>query len=358
MLHKAIIHVATNRALVTGANPDPHKQYPTNPKRDFYDHEPNASLTSFARFAGAVPTGRQLTELELSLCRYDWFAKNILGLEPPVVYQPELLSGADDYVDSFSKYIAGNGYKLVANFRHGFDTTSHNGFMHAMALSEGVEKLGVAVSTLSWPSHGKPLVSAYVADIANNNASVPASEQHLELDIRAAGGADKVIAVTHSLGAPLLLASLANRYHKAGGNPEKLHSIFLVSPDIDRQEFINCYADIALASAHKVYVLVSERDLPLKLSEAFREFGVDNRHARLGQAHDPPVIPGITFVNDTENDHGVLGHMLRLRTIAFILKENMGRHGIAAPFLKNTNLFTRERGGSSAYYILKRTHLW
>lgn len=358
MLHKAIIHVATNRALVVGANPDPKKKYPTSAKQDFFGHEPAAGLINFTRFAGTVSTGRQLTELELHFCKYPWFAKHILGLQAPGVWQPELLGSSNNYVTSLSTYMAKNNLNFVASFRHGFDTSSLNGHMHALALSEGVHGLGVAVSEMSWASHGKPLVSAYVADIANNNASVPASEEQLQLDILAAGGADKVIAVTHSLGAPLLLAALLNRYHKAFGKPEKLHSIFLVSPDLDTQEFINCYADAVKASAHKVYVLVSDRDLPLRLSEAFREFGVDDKHPRLGQAKNPPIIPGITFVDDTENDHGFLGHMLRLRTIALILREQMGKNGLATGFIKNPYICEKVRDGKSPHYVLKHTCLW
>ncbi len=358
MLHKAIIHVSTNRSLLSGVKPDPLKKYPTSARQDFFGHEPAVNLINFTRFAGTVSTGRQLTELELHFCKYPWFAKYVLGLEAPGVWQPELLGSSNDYVSNLSAYMLSNNLKFVASFRHGFDTSSLNGHMHALALSEGLHSLGFAVSEMSWPSHGKPFVSAYVADIANNNASVPASEEQLQLDILAAGGADKVVAVTHSLGAPLLLAALLNRYHKALGKPEKLHSIFLVSPDLDTQEFINCYADIVKASAHKVYVLVSDKDLPLRLSEAFREFGVDNKHPRLGQAHNPPVIPGITFVDDTENDHGVLGHMLRLRTISLILREQMGKKGLTSGFIKNPEICERVRGGSSPHYVLKHMCLW
>ena len=359
MLHKTIIHVASNRSLKAGAQPDPRKPYPNSPKKDFFDHESNANLTAFARFAGTISTGRQLTEMQLHFCKYPWFAKNVLGLQPPGVWQPELLKESTDYASSLSNYMAQNNLKYVASFRHGFDTTSLNGFMHALALSEGLHSLGFAVSEMSWASHGKPLFTAYVSDMDNCQASVPASEQQLELDIQAAGGADKVIAVTHSMGAPLLLATLLNRYYKANGKPEKLHSIWLVSPDIDTRVFLNDYVDALKASAHKVYVLVSEKDLPLHLSELFREFGVDNNHPRLGQAHNIPVIPGITFVNDTKNDHGILGHMLRLRTIALILKELMGKGiGIAPTFLHNTNICNEIRGGASPVYALKRTCLW
>jgi hypothetical protein len=358
MLHRTIIHVATNRELVAGAQPDPRKAYPTSPRQDFFGHEPDAKLTNFFRFAGTVSTGRQLTELELHFCKYPWFAKNVLGLEAPGVRQPHLLAGSVDYVTSLSSYMRENGLTMVANFIHGFDTTSLNGFMHALALSEGVHELGVAVSEMSWPSHGKPLVTAYVADIANNNASVPAFDEHLDLDIAAAGGPDKVMVVTHSLGAPMLLQRLLNRYNRAQGKPEKLHSIWLVSPDVDTQEFLNCYVDALRASAHYVYILVSNKDLPLRMSEAFREFGVDNKHPRLGQAENPPVIPGITFVDDTENDHGFLGHMLRMRTIGLILKELLGKNKFAPGFLRNPSICEKRRGGKSPYYVLKHMCLW
>ncbi|MBX9878173.1 MAG: alpha/beta hydrolase [Candidatus Obscuribacterales bacterium] len=363
MLHRARIHVATNRLMVAGAQPDPLKRYPNSARNDFFLREPAKDLTHFFHFDGTVSTGRQLTEMELHFCKYPWFAKHILGLQAPGVWQPTMLSGSANYVASLSTYMHENGLDMVANFIHGFDTSSLNGFMHALALSEGVHELGVAVSEMSWPSHGKPLFTAYVSDMSNNAASVPASDAQLDLDIAAAGGADKVMVVTHSLGAPMLLQKLLNRYNRSLGKPEKLHSIWLVSPDLDTHEFLNCYVDALRASAHHVFVLVSERDLPLRLSELFREFGVDNNHPRLGQAKNPPIIPGITFVDDTENDHGILGHMLRMRTIALILRELMGKPsknklGVHPGFIHNRSICEEVRGGESPHYIVKRPHLW
>lgn len=134
----------------------------------------------------------------------------------------------------------------------------------------------------SWPANSTPLT--YRDDVADLEASTPLFLEALDALARRFG-AGNIRIVGHSLGSRGLVQALKD--WPAGNG--KLGALLLVAADIDRTEFEESLP-VLREHVDRLSVLVSDRDLALKVSQAV------NQAPRLGQPADA-TIEGVPFVD-------------------------------------------------------------
>ncbi|GEM_PF-6011792 len=156
----------------------------------------------------------------------------------------------------------------------------------------------------SWPANSTPLT--YADDVADLEASTPVFLDVLDR-LGQRFGHEHISIVGHSLGTRGLVRALRDWPE----DEARFRNLVLVAGDMDRERFREALPELRKHIDH-ITVLVSDRDLPLKLSKTL------NRGSRLGQA-EGGAIEGVTVLDVTEiADTHFSGHVYHLRNEAVV----------------------------------------
>jgi len=183
------------------------------------------------------------------------------------------------------------------------------------AIFQGQLALDTGFLLFSWPANSTPFT--YRDDVRDLAASVPAFLQLLD-ELGQAVGRGTVSIVAHSLGSRGLVRAL----RRWPGARERFRDLVLVAADMDRELFLEALPALR-ERVDQLTILVSERDLALRLSEAV------NQSPRLGQALQAPlegvVIRDVTDIADTH----LSGHVYHLRNerVVAIIRDALAREG-------------------------------
>jgi esterase/lipase superfamily enzyme len=163
------------------------------------------------------------------------------------------------------------------------------------------DRLGMDAGFLlfSWPANSTPFT--YSDDVRDLEASIPAFLDLLD-DLGERVGRGNVSIVAHSLGSRGMVRALRQR----PGSREPFRDLVLIAADMDRARFLEALPAVR-AQVDRLTILVSGRDLALRLSEAV------NQAPRLGQALEAPIegvsVLDVTAIADTH----LSGHIYHLR---------------------------------------------
>jgi esterase/lipase superfamily enzyme len=190
------------------------------------------------------------------------------------------------------------GQQRVVVYFHGYYEDFERSCRRAAVFRERLA-LDAGFLLFSWPANSTPFT--YSDDVRDLEASVPAFLEVLDKVGRRVGR-DNVSIVAHSLGSRGLVRALRSR--PAGEKP--FRDLVLIAADIDRSRFLEALP-VLRSQVEQLTVLVSDRDLALRLSEAV------NRAPRLGQSLPAPVegvvVRDVTAIADTH----LSGHIYHLR---------------------------------------------
>jgi esterase/lipase superfamily enzyme len=192
----------------------------------------------------------------------------------------------------------------VLLFIHGFDNSFEDAAKTAVRIGVGIGFNGAAV-LYSWPSLGSP--TAYMADRNNAYWSVSGLKELLS-DLTSSPWIGRVSVVVHSMGNEVFIRAygqLANECASTRGgcaDVRKVRAIVLAAPDMDRDVFLEQWAEKITRLGPRVVLYSSDADMALAASALVQ--GGD--YERLGK--NAPCIPGlhVTDVSDVKTD--VLGH--------------------------------------------------
>jgi len=189
-------------------------------------------------------------------------------------------------------------HQRVVVYFHGYYEDFERSCRRA-AVFRDLLALEAGLLLFSWPANSTPFT--YGEDVRDLEASIP---DFLEL-LDALGeriGRGNVSIVAHSLGSRGLVRAL--RARPAGREP--FRDLVLIAADVDRVLFLEALPALR-AQVDQLTILVSGRDLALRLSEAV------NQSPRLGQPLETPVegvtVRDVTAIADTH----LSGHIYHLR---------------------------------------------
>jgi len=192
----------------------------------------------------------------------------------------------------------------VLLFIHGFDNSFEDAAKSAARVGVGIGFTGAAV-LYSWPSAGSP--ASYLSDRNNAYWTVHGLKELLT-DLTASQWVGRVSVVVHSMGNEAFIRAYGELAGECAGtrggcgNLRKVRSIVLAAPDMDRDIFLEQYAEKITRLDARVVLYSSNADMALTASALVQ--GGD--YERLGK--NSPCIPGlhVTDVSDVKTD--VLGH--------------------------------------------------
>ncbi len=190
----------------------------------------------------------------------------------------------------------------VLLFIHGFDNSFEEAAKTATRIAHGVDFQGAAV-LYSWPSAGG--AASYLQDRNNAYWAVHYLKEFLA-DMLAAQWIDRVNVVVHSMGNEVFIrayAELADECARANcGDLKKLKTIVLVSPDVDREIFLDQHAGKLMSQGARIVLYSSRSDVALAASSLIQ--GGD--YERLGK--NVVCIPGLHITDASDVKTDVLGH--------------------------------------------------
>lgn len=164
---------------------------------------------------------------------------------------------------------ADGGTALV--FVHGFNSK----FDHYLDVVDELAEMlraypeyqkGFTPILYSWPSMGSPF--AYMQDECSSQWTYPKFQSFMR-NLRQQRF-DRIVLVSHSLGSQIVYRYLM----ETPNDDHKIDRVIFSSPDIDYQTFADdLFGDkVLLSKANKVYVLVSDVDIPLELSRSLHGY--------------------------------------------------------------------------------------
>ena len=181
----------------------------------------------FARFDVSIPPQRELGQI-------NWPPRGVTANPRKhfVVARQVLFAGKPDFRNDLSKSISDNGEEAVI-FVHGYNNNFSEGLYRVAQFAHDLELPGTVVH-YAWPSAAIPLGYVYDRD------STMFARDGLDALIREvrASGAKKILLVSHSMGANLIMEAL--RQTAIRGDDKTLAAVggvILISPDIDVDVF-------------------------------------------------------------------------------------------------------------------------
>ena len=229
------------------------------------------------------------------------------------------------------------GKREVTVFVHGFNSNMAEGIYRHAQMTHDFGTPGVPVS-YAWPS------AASVRAYAYDRESALFARNGLEelLNLLARSNADDIVVTGHSMGALLVMETLRQIAIRGSGKVlGKVHSVVLMSPDLDIDVFRSQIASIR-PRVLPIYIVSSDRDRALWISGLLR--GTTERLGALHDASRVADLPGVIVI-DLSEVHGKgdpLNHFAVATSpemIAFI--SGLGRVGLATlrDEKRNTNVF-------------------
>ena len=192
----------------------------------------------------------------------------------------------------------------VLLFIHGFDNTFEDAAKTAARVGVGIGFTGAAI-LYSWPSEGSP--ASYLTDRNNAYWAVHALKELLA-DLTASQWVGRVSVAVHSMGNEAFIraySELAGECAKEPGgtkNLEKVRAVVLAAPDMDREIFLDQYAQKLTSLGARVVLYASRSDVALAASSLMQ----GGEYERLGK--NVLCIPGIHVTDVSEVKTDILGH--------------------------------------------------
>ena len=182
-----------------------------------------------------------------------------------------------------------NAPRSAALFVHGYNTDFSESLYRAAQLRHDFG-LTMPLTLFSWPSAGEPGLYIYDRD------SVKTSRDQLAslIGLMASSQLDDIVLIAHSLGSELLMETLRQMALANHGTlPSKIHSVILISPDLDIDVF-NTQLRAIKTLPREFAIFASQKDRALQLSS----FLAGDRN-RVGNNIDETKInrKGITVID-------------------------------------------------------------
>lgn len=153
---------------------------------------------------------------------------------------------------------ARHGTRDVVVLVHGFNTSFAGGLRRAAQIQADLD-IAAGMVLFSWPAGSQ--LDGYTADATRAAGALPRLTQLLEA--LAGSGASRIVVVGHSLGARLVMSTLAGMRGAGSGIFERL-GVVLLSPDIGLEEFTSRVEALGELPS-PVVAYVSKADLPLRV---------------------------------------------------------------------------------------------
>ncbi len=255
--------------VATTRLPDPNQPVPGRER---------AFDVAYGRYTVSIPPDRELGEVPRQQER-----SVALPAEHFMLANAEVLgaSAFQDAVRSSLAQVPASEREAVI-FVHGFNTAFIEGVYRTAQLGNDLRIPGVLMH-YSWPSMGAPLAYAHDRDSA-----LFARDGLIEMlrQVRVAG-TRRIILIAHSMGAHLVMEALRQMALTDDPAMRSIGGVFLISPDIDVQLFLQ-QVD-AIGDLPEPFVIVtSQRDRVLTLSAR-----LTGQTARLGNMPDATPIEGL-----------------------------------------------------------------
>nr|WP_321462377.1 alpha/beta fold hydrolase [uncultured Cohaesibacter sp.] len=151
--------------------------------------------------------------------------------------------------------------RSAALFVHGYNTDFSESLYRAAQLRHDFD-LAMPLALYSWPSAGEPGLYIYDRD------SVKISRDQLAsvIELMADSDLEDVVLIAHSLGSELLMETLRQMALANHGKlPAKIHSVILISPDLDIDVF-NAQLNAIKTLPREFAIFASQKDKALQLS--------------------------------------------------------------------------------------------
>lgn len=225
----------------------------------------------------------------------------------------------------------------VLLFIHGFDNSFEDAGKTSARIAAGVGFSGAMV-LYSWPSAGSP--AAYLADRNNAYWAVHGLKELLS-ELTASPWIGRVSIVVHSMGNEALIRAYAELAGECAGSKSgcaalaKVRALVLAAPDMDREIFLDQYAQKLTSLGARVVLYASAADVALAASALVQ--GGD--YERLGK--NVLCIPGLHVTDVSAVKTDLLGHswISQSRSVLADLRcslaENCNRY--AGPLLREVS---------------------
>nr|WP_321458419.1 alpha/beta fold hydrolase [uncultured Cohaesibacter sp.] len=151
--------------------------------------------------------------------------------------------------------------RTAALFVHGYNTDFSESLYRAAQLRHDFA-LDIPLALYSWPSAGEPGLYMYDRD------SVKTSRDQLAsiIELMVHSQVDDVVLIAHSLGSELLMEALRQiALENHGALPSKIHTVILISPDLDIDVF-NAQLHAIKTLPKEFAIFASQKDKALLLS--------------------------------------------------------------------------------------------
>ena len=151
--------------------------------------------------------------------------------------------------------------RSAALFVHGYNTDFSESLYRAAQLRHDFG-LKMPLALYSWPSAGEPGLYIYDRD------SIKTSRDQLAelINLMVSSKVDDIVLIAHSLGSELLMETLRQLAIANNGRlPAKIHSVILISPDLDIDVF-NAQLNAIKVLPREFAIFASQKDRALLLS--------------------------------------------------------------------------------------------
>ncbi|MEP3768295.1 MAG: alpha/beta hydrolase [Yoonia sp.] len=231
----------------------------------------------------------------------NWFMSLIVAPNPESHVLVQDLAVIDrDTVLSILNGQAADGNRAILAYIHGYNTSFDKAARRMGQMAYDLNWTG-GTFFYSWPSQGQ--AKDYLVDDTTAERSVRVMKQVLT-DLGTSADADRIILIAHSMGTRVLSRALQELVAERNPAADRITTVILAAPDIDKAVFIDDIAPRLTAMTNATVTLyASSEDTALKASQAARGF------PRIGDSSDGLVlIDGIEIVDATGAESDFFGH--------------------------------------------------
>jgi esterase/lipase superfamily enzyme len=210
----------------------------------------------------------------------------------------EIMPTAD--VLSMINSYAENGNNAVLVYVHGYNTSFDKAARRMGQMTYDLNWEGASFF-YSWPSRAQ--AGLYFTDDTAADQSVRVMKEVLG-DLGSLEGQPDIILIAHSMGTRVLSEALQQLVTEGDAVTDRISTLILAAPDIDKQVFINDIAPrLETMDRTAITLYASAEDSALKASRAARGF------TRMGDSSDGLVlVDGIEIVDATGAESDFFGH--------------------------------------------------
>jgi len=198
--------------------------------------------------------------------------------------------------DQWEGIIKAKAPKTALIFVHGFDNTFEDALFRTAQIVWDLQYPGLAV-LFSWASEGD--LDGYVYDLNSSDLARPAFISLLQ-SLKQKFGVEKVQIIAHSMGNKLVLDALSS--YSETLNPDKVASLIMAAPDVDRDNFIQMIPKVQKIT----------QDMTLYASSADKALQASRIPAKVPRAGDVPkegpvILPNLETIDVTAVGDEIFG---------------------------------------------------